>query len=73
MSASTTSNRATEEFLRQLIGAARELRGSKNGEPTRQEYVDFAYGQAALENAAVTREIAEQSVAELLDATESSA
>ena len=36
--------------------------GTPAGAPTREQYVDWAYAQAKLENHAVTREMAERAV-----------
>ena len=58
-----------DESLRQLLEAARDFGGRTNGSPSRDEFVEWAYGQAALENPAVTREIARRAVDELLETT----
>lgn len=43
------------------------LQGSNKGGPSREQYVEWAYGQTKLENDDVTREMAESAVARMFD------
>jgi hypothetical protein len=53
----------SEGKLKSLVRVLRDL---QPGGPSREQYVDWAYGQTALENPSVTREMAETAVDKVL-------